>query len=157
MSYLGDYAITYQKINTSQPLNLKKIDSLKNEYYKVGYTTKESDFKEVMFIQILPDSAMSDIEYFKFLNLRHNVESEIGDLLEIKGLGQWFAGDMGAGANMLFSLNSWNEANELVIEYLKNENLIDHVLIARRFTVSSDNWHYEIVYPLKYEGKFNSM
>ena len=72
-------------------------------------------------------------------------------------MGEWFAGDMGAGANMLFFITDWDKANEAVMEILREENLLDHVLITKRIGISEDDWKYEVVYPLEYEGVFNQM
>jgi hypothetical protein len=130
------------------------IDSLTNRFLNDGFVSKITAERDVMFIQIAPDSTMGNIDALRFLNLRQVIEDIIDERLQSKNYGEWFAGDMGAGGNMLFFINDWEKANEIVMEVLQEEDLIDHVLIAKRIFTSNDDWNYEIVYPLEYEGVF---
>ena len=113
--------------------------------------------KDVMFIQIIPDSTMGTFDQLRFLNFRQEIEGQIDEALHRKNLGEWFTGDIGAGANMLFFITDWDKANETVMKILEQENLLDHVLIAKRIGTSEADWNYEVVYPLEYEGIFNQM
>ena len=157
--FIGEYALTRQRFtNVRQFTNDNRIiDSLINSISNEGLKDKLLDEKDVMFIQIVPDSTMGNIEALGFLNLRQEIEERIDERLRNENLGEWFAGDMGAGANMLFFINDWDRATVVVIEILRNENLIDHVLIAKRIMTAKDDWNYEIVYPLDYEGTFSEM
>jgi putative transposase len=65
--------------------------------------------------------------------------------------------DMGAGANMLFSVSDWAGAEATALEILQEERLLDHVRIAKRINISEDDWRYEVTYPVSYQGIFNSM
>ena len=157
--WFGEYALTHQKFkqtfklkNTSQ-----NVDSLLTLYKNDGRVSKLGNERDVMFIQIVPDTTMGTIEALGFLNLRQEVEAEIDDVLRNKSLGEWFAGDMGAGGNMLFFIDNWSPAIQVVKAELKKHELLDHVLITKRIMLSSDNWNYEIVYPAEYEGGFNQM
>jgi len=156
--FFGEYALTHQRLrNIREFRNLKTvIDSLEGSFND-QFVAKMTTEKDVMFIQIIPDSTMGTFDHLKFLNLRHEIEGQIDEVLQSKNLGEWFAGDMGAGANMLFFIDDWDKANEAVIEILKQENLLDHVLITKRIGTSEDDWNYEVVYPLEYEGIFNQM
>ena len=102
-------------------------------------------------------STMDNLDVLGFLNLRQKIEDQIDEQLQTKNLGEWFAGDLGAGANMLFFIDDWEKSMRTVIEILREENLLDHVLIAKRIMTSAEDWSYEIVYPIEYEGAFNQM
>jgi hypothetical protein len=157
--FLGEYALTHQRFRGREEFENKEaiLDSLEASFSNQGLVTKMSTEKDVMFIQIIPDSTMGTFDALGFLNFRQEIEGEIDEALQSKNLGEWFAGDMGAGANMLFFITDWDKANELVMEILKQENLLDHVLITKRIGTSEADWNYEIIYPLEYEGIFNQM
>jgi hypothetical protein len=157
--FLGQFALTHQRFSSIKEFeNLKTtLDSLENSFSDQGLVTKMTTEKDVMFIQIIPDSAMGTVDALRFLNLRQKIEGQLDEALQSRNLGEWFAGDVGAGANMLFFITDWDKANEEVIEILRQENLLDHVLITKRIGTSEDDWNYEVVYPLEYEGTFNQM
>lgn len=157
--FLGEYALTHQRFRSVEKFKNEKanLDSLEASFYNQGLVTKMSTEKDVMFIQIIPDSTMGTFDVLRFLNFRQKIEEQIDEALKRKNLGEWFAGDMGVGANMLFFITDWDKANEAVMEILKQENLLDHVLITKRIGTSEDDWNYEVVYPLEYEGIFNQM
>lgn len=157
--FLGEYALTHQRFKSVKEFGNEKriLDSLEALFNNQGFVTKMSTEKDVMFIQIIPDSAMGSFDQVRFLNLRHKIEGQIDEALRGESLGEWFAGDMGAGANMLFFINDWDKANEVVLEILRQENLLDHVLITKQVRTSEEDWNYEVVYPLEYEGVFNQM
>lgn len=133
------------------------MDSLTVLFAGEGFLARMTDDKDVMFIQIVPDSTMGTLKSLGFLNLRQEVEGKIDDRLQNENLGGWFAGDMGAGGNMLFYISDWNNATKAVLKVLKDEDLLDHVLIAKRIMTAEDDWNYEVVYPIGYEGVFNQM
>ncbi|AHM59271.1 hypothetical protein D770_05020 [Flammeovirgaceae bacterium 311] len=157
--FLGDYALTHQKFKsiTKYRNEVRVSDSLTNTFINQGLSPKMVDQREVMFIQLIPDSAMGNLEFLGFMNLRQEIEEKIDARLRAKDLGEWFAGDMGAGGNMLFFIDDWDSATEITLEVLREEALLDHVLIAKRILTAKDDWNYEIVYPLTYEGIFNQM
>jgi hypothetical protein len=132
--FLGEYALTHQRFRHTEEFENRKsiLDSLEASFITQGHVTKMSTEKDVMFIQIIPDSTMGTFDALRFLNFRQDIEEEIDEALQSRNLGEWFAGDMGAGANMLFFIADWNKANGTVMEILKQENLLDHVLITKR-------------------------
>ena len=151
---------TSQALNSTKRLTLTNaiVDSLTAHFTSQGLSTQiGGESQRVLFVQIVPDTVMGTIDVFRFLNLRHQVEDEIDKSLRNKMLGEWVAGDLGAGANMLFHVNDWNRATELVLEILKEEELIDHVLVTKMIMISEEEWNYEIIYPVEYQGIFNSM
>lgn len=157
--FLGEYALTYQKFNfVHQLANSDNIlDSLRTQFKTDGFVEKILEDRDVMFVQIVPDSTMDNMDALGFLNLRQNIEGKIDDRLQSKNLGEWFAGDMGAGGNMLFFVDDWKRSTETVMEVLKEEGLLDHVLIAKRIMTTKEDWSYEVVYPTGYQGVFNQM
>lgn len=157
--YFGEYALTHQKFTSYQRISneAKIIDSLTVLFAGEGFLAKMTDDKDIMFIQIIPDSTMGTLASLGFMTLRQEVEGKIDDRLQSENLGEWFAGDMGAGGNMLFYINDWNNATKAVVKVLEDEGLLGHVLIAKRIMTAKDDWNYEIVYPLGYEGVFNQM
>ena len=157
--FLGEYALTHQRFKTAEKFNhdSRTIDSLTSQIVNEGLVTTLLEEREVMFIQIVPDSTMDNLDALGFLNLRQKIEGQIDEKLQINNLGEWFAGDLGAGANMLFFIDDWDKSMGTVIEVLRKENLLDHVLIAKRIMTSAEDWSYEIVYPIEYEGVFNPL
>jgi len=157
--YTDEYTLTHQRFAAVTKFkNLPKtVDSLSTLFEKEGWATKLGKERDVMFIQIVPDSTMSNLESFGFVDLRQSVEDKIDEALKRGKLGEWFAGDMGAGGNMLFFIDDWDSAHELVLEVLNDEGLLDHVLITKRIMTGENDWMYEVVYPVEFEGIFNSM
>src|SRR5690606_15058300 len=96
--FLGEDALTYQKFNfVHQLANSDNIlDSLRTQFKTDGFVEKILEDRDVMFVQIVPDSTMDNMDALGFLNLRQNIEGKIDDRLQSKNLGEWFAGDMGA-------------------------------------------------------------
>ncbi|HEY5748752.1 MAG TPA: hypothetical protein VIU12_21930 [Chryseolinea sp.] len=157
--YTDEYGLTHQRFNavTNFKNGSQIIDSLSMLQEKEGWATKLGKERDVMFIQIIPDSAMSNLESFGFVDLRQSIEDKIDEALKRENLGEWFAGDMGAGGNMLFFIDDWDSATELALELLNEEGLLEHVLITKRIMIGENDWNYEIVYPVEFEGVFNSM
>lgn len=157
--FFGKHTLTHQRLKSVRKFKKEEttVDSLRSFYEGQGFVTKMTPATDVMFIQIIPDSTMGTFDVLRFLNFRQKVEEQIDEALVSKNLGEWFAGDMGAGANMLFYITDWRKANEVVMEVLKQENLLDHVLIAKQIGITDTDWSYEVVYPLEYEGPFSTM
>lgn len=152
---LEEKAIIHQSFTYNSAVELG-MDSLTSLLLSQGFDYPEGEETE-MFIQIVPDSAMSTFQFFKFMNLRQNLEDEVDEKLKESNLGKWSGGDMGAGANMLFTIRDWDNAMKVVTKVLHEEGLLNHVLIARRIMLSHDNWTYDVVYPVEYQGIFNPM
>jgi hypothetical protein len=157
--FVGDYALTHQKFDTVYFLTNSDtiLDSLRTEFEHDGFAQRIMEDRDVMFVQIVPDSSMSNIDALRFLNLRQEIEEKIDVALQRKQLGEWFAGDMGAGGNMLFFIDDWPKSIETVTEVLKEEDLLDHVLIAKRIMTTKEDWCYEVVHPTGYQGIFSQM
>lgn len=157
--FRGQYALEYQHLDNTTELKYDKmiLDSLSDAYQIRGFAPRLVEAPAILFIQVVPDSAMNDLQSLGFLNLRQSLEDKIDASLQAEYLGEWMAGDMGAGANMLFSVNNWDAAQAKALTILREEQLQDHVLIAKRIMTSEDDWLYEVTYPVMYQGVFNSL
>lgn len=153
--WMGDFGLIHQEFISTSEIN--DIDSIQKIYEREGYVNQLSKERDVMFIQIVPDSSMNTLEALGFLNFRQEIEGKIDLALQRNNLGEWFAGDMGAGGNMLYFIDNWEQAIKTVKNVLANEDLLDHVLITKRLSTAPDDWAYEIVFPVEYEGVFNQM
>jgi hypothetical protein len=58
---------------------------------------------------------------------------------------------------MLFFVDDWNKSLKVAIEVLRTEDLLEHVLIAKRVMITKEDWSYEIIFPVEYQGVFNQM
>ena len=92
------------------------------------------------------------------LNEAEHIEVELTSELGSKKLGEWAASDLGpGGGNILFAVTNVEDALQTILQFLKRNNLDKNVLIGRRILISSDDWFYEVIYPTKYSGDFNTM
>lgn len=154
----GYFGLAYQMFTDRYNLvnKGKIVDSLAIRFKKNGFVQKIAEGRDVMFVQLISDS-LSNFEVLNLLSLRHKIEDRIDNKLKEEKSGEWFAGDMGAGANMLFYVDNWDRAIQIVNKILIEENMLGDVLIAKRVMISQEDWMYEIVYPEDYQGVFNSM
>lgn len=134
---------------TKQELDNKKIE-LQSNY---NWTPFKSN--EILFVQIQPTGFKDET---KLLDKRQEIEDKLSNVLENKKLGEWFAGDLGpGGGNMLYSVKNINKSIQSVLELLQQNKLDKKVLIGRRILIDKNNWFYEVIYPTKYSGDFNTM
>ena len=153
--WMGDYALINQEFTST--IKIADKDSTQAKYEGEGFKCRLYIERDVMFIQIIPDSSMSNLEVLGFLNYRQEIEKKIDIALKQNNIGEWFAGDLGAGANMLFFIDNWDLAIKTVMAELLKEELMNHVIITKRLTIAPGDWTYEIVFPVEYEGTFNQM
>ena len=145
---------TNQEISLDEKIVKEELKGIENEMIKSGFRKKFDNKRNVMFVQLKPKSENA----LEALDLRHSVESEIENLLSINGLGEWIAGDLGpGGANMLFEIDDWDNSFQLIIGFLNSKGFINNCLITKRLYTADNDWNYEIVYPINYEGIFNQM
>jgi len=154
--FQGPYGLNEQKIKHSIQLTKSTValDSLSRLFQASGYQSKFLDDKEELIVQIVPDSTMVHWEQLGFTRLKQQTEEQIDARLKKLHQGEWFASD---SPSMLFYVKDWETAIPVVVEVLKEEKLIDHILMARRIKTTPGEWHYEVIYPLEYEGVFNNM
>ena len=99
----------------------------------------------------------NEMDILKALDIRHNLENEIDEVLKLKNLGEWIAGDMGpGGANMEYRIKSSpNEAIKTILDILVKEGLENECVIATDIDFLSGKWTYKILYPKGYNRKFD--
>jgi hypothetical protein len=90
--------------------------------------------------------------------VRQKVETEISNALKAKGVGQWFASDLGfGGANMLFEVNKKEVALKIILGIIKKEGIDKETVIAERVYTAPGDWTHKVIFPKDYKGEFNDM
>ena len=143
-----------QTFTSLQQLTKQQLDNKKTELLRTyNWTTFKGN--EVLFVQIQPTGFKDEMQ---LLDKRQEIEDKLSKALENKKLGEWFAGDLGpGGGNMLYIVTDIDKSLQVVREVLQQNNLDKNVLIGRRVLVDNDDWFYEVIYPTKYSGEFNTM
>jgi len=145
---------TLQKITSKRKVSESELDSIKASLKNKGYRERFDNVGKIIFVQMQPKNE-NDIQV---LDLRNSMEEKIHEKLNSNGLGEWIAGDLGpGGANMLFKVTEWEKSIQLIMDLLNQENLLDKSLIMKRLNTAEDDWNYEIIYPIDYDGVFNQM
>ena len=145
---------TLQKITNKKIVSESEIDSIKSSLKNKGYRDGFDNIGKVIFVQMQPKNE-NDLEV---LDLRHSMEEKIHEKLNSNGLGEWIAGDLGpGGANMLFKVTEWKKSIPMIMNILNQEGLLKNSLIMKRLNTAEDDWNYEIIYPIDYDGVFNQM
>jgi hypothetical protein len=134
---------------TKSKINIKKKDLEKK------YNWKVFNGQNVLFVQIQPNGFKNELEV---LDKRQEIENDIDDALKSKNVGEWFAGDNGpGGGNMLFTITDTNQATKIVLDILSKNHLEKNTVIGKRVMTDKEDWFYEVIYPEKFTGKFNTM
>jgi hypothetical protein len=134
---------------TDQQLNGKRI-----ELQKI-YNWTPTKGRDILFVQIQPAGFKTEME---LLNIRQKIELKLTSALENSGIGEWSASDLGpGGGNILFEVTNMDSALKSILQVLKQNNLDNRVLIGRRVLISNEDWFYEVIFPTKYSGDFNTM
>ncbi|WP_426061986.1 hypothetical protein [Hymenobacter sp. B1770] len=149
-------AAQVQKVSTD---SLAKVKSeLQAAYQWRPFVSQE---EELLFVQVTPapeHQKESLLNVMAIMSERGDLEDAIGEALESKQLGEWAAGDLGPGGmNMLFNVKNAKEALPVVIQTLEIHNVQSRARVARRLMTKSDEWRYEIVFPINFTGHFNSL
>lgn len=143
-----------QNFISIERLSKKQIDSKKSDLQK-NYTWIPFKGDNLFFVQIQPKGFKDEME---LLNKRQEIEDKLGKALLNNNLGDWAAGDIGpCGGNMLFTVPDIDKSLTIVIEVLKQNNLDKNVVIGKRVMLDKGDWFYEVIYPIKYSGDFNTM
>lgn len=143
-----------QTFVSTKHLRKQEASNLKTDL-EAQYNWIPAKGNDVLFIQIQPTGFKDEMQ---MLNKRQEIEDKLSEILENKNLGQWFASDLGpGGANILYSVTDIDESLQTVLGVLHDNNLEKQVVIGRRVLVSEGDWFYEVIYPIKYSGQFNTM
>jgi hypothetical protein len=134
---------------TKEELNNKK-NELHSQYNWIPFKGDQ-----VLFVQIQPTAFKDEMQ---LLDKRQEIEDKLSKVLENRKLGEWCAGDLGpGGGNMLFTVTDLDKSLQAVLEVLQQNKLDKNVLIGKRILVAKGDWFYEVIYPIKYSGNFNTM
>ena len=110
---------------------------------------------DVLFVQIQPQGFKDGLQ---LLNKRQEIEDKLDNAIKDKQLGEWMAGDVGpGGGNMLYRVSDINNSLQAIYDELRVNNLEKKVVTGRRISSSKDDWFYEVIYPTKFSGTFNTM
>ena len=143
-----------QTLTSVQQLTKHELDNKKAELQN-NYNWTPFIGNEVLFVQIQPTGFKDEMQ---LLDKRQEVEDKLSNALENKNFGEWFAGDLGpGGANMLYTVTDIDKSLQIILEVLQQNELDKNVLIGRRVLLDKDDWFYEVIYPTKYSGDFNTM
>jgi hypothetical protein len=143
-----------QSFVSVEHLTRQQLDSRKSELQS-SYNWTPFKGNEVLFVQIQPTGFKNETE---LLDKRQDIETKLSDALEKKKLGEWFAGDLGpGGGNMLYTVTDIDKSLDIILAVLKQNNLDKNALIGRRVLVAEGDWFYEVIYPTKFSGDFNTM
>ena len=152
--HFDQYYNTLQTITNKEAISESEIDSIKSNLKGKGYRENFDNIGKIIFVQMQPKNE-NDLQV---LDLRHSIEEKINEELINNRLGEWIAGDLGpGGANMLFEVTEWDKSIQLILNILNQEDLLDKSLIMKRLNTAEDDWNYEIIYPIDYDGVFNQM
>ena len=109
----------------------------------------------VLFVQWQYPSTTTGMQA---LDVRQKVELEIDNALKAKGVGQWFAGDLGpGGANMLFEMNNKEAALKIIHDTIKKHRIDKETVIAERVYTAPGDWIHKVIFPKGYKGGFKDM
>ena len=145
---------TLQTIKNKRTISESEIDSINSNLKGKGYRDNFDNIGKIIFVQMQPKNEND----FQVLDLRHKMEEKIHEELKSNGIGEWVAGDLGpGGANMLFEVTEWKKSIPMIMNILNQEGLLKNSLIMKRLNTAKDDWNYEIIYPIDYNGVFNQM
>lgn len=160
----GQLLLTYD-INTSQPeaahqtfiskqtINESELQKIKSESSSFNWTPFRAT--PTLFVQIQPSAFKDEMAAF---DKRQQIEQLIDNELKSKNFGEWIAGDLGTGgANMLFEVQDIDKAKAVIQTILSKNGLDKATIIGRRVNIAADDWFYEVIYPLDYNGEFLTM
>jgi hypothetical protein len=151
------------EINTSEPevakqsfISSKSLSDInegtiiKSQYSNFNWTPNK--VTPILFVQMQYPAFKNEMEA---LDKCGEIELKLDKALKLIGLGHWIAGDIGpGGANMLFEVSNIDNAISTILELLAKEGLDNKSVIGRRINEDSENWFYEVVYPINFNGIF---
>jgi len=143
-----------QTFTSVQQLTKQELHSKKTKLQS-NYNWMPFKGNEVLFVQIQPTGFKDEMQ---LLDKRQEIEDKLSKALENKKLGEWFAGDLGpGGGNMLYTVTDIDKSMQIILDVLQQNKLDKNVSIGRRVMIDTNDWFYEVIYPTKYSGDFNTM
>ena len=131
---------------------IQKLDKFKKKvnYVKIkntNYTSMLEDYEKMAVIQFT--NAEGNEDKIRNVVARLDEELMIANIASDNGL----SFDNGVGIAEYFLTNS-DAAFQKIFNELKDEKMIDDILLGHRVYMDGDDYNIEIFYPLKYEGTF---
>jgi hypothetical protein len=163
---IDKFDLDLYELNISTPEGAKQTFTSVHQFTQQELENKKTELQssynwtpfkgnEVLFVQIQPTGFKDEMQ---LLDKRQEIEDKLSKALENKKLGEWFAGDLGpGGGNMLYTVTDIDKSLQIILDVLQQNKLDKNVLIGRRVLVDKDDWFYEVIYPTKYSGDFNTM
>jgi hypothetical protein len=143
-----------QRFVSVERLTRQQLDSIKNTLRR-NYTWKPIRGNEILFVQIQPTGFKDEMQ---LLSNRQEIETITSKALQDNKLGEWFAGDLGpGGGNILYQVSNIDKSIQIILNVLQKNGVEKNVIIGRRVLIDKDDWFYEVIYPTKYTGDFNTM
>jgi hypothetical protein len=132
------------------------LEKIRSNLISLGFNWMPFKGDNVVLVQLQPKSKKNT--EFDLLNQKSAIEDLISDKLTNLNIGEWMASDIGpGGANILYTVTNFDSAFSAIVSVLHGSKIERQSVIARRVMVTSDDWFYEVVYPSKFQGTFNSM
>jgi hypothetical protein len=120
-----------------------------------------SKYPSELFVQVDPapkNRKETLLNIMAVMSERNTLEGAIEDDLAEHHLGTWSASDLGPGGmNMLYDVTSIDSALAVVVRTLEAHHVQGRARIARRLMTKADDWRYEVIYPVNFNGRFNHM
>ncbi|VAX28780.1 hypothetical protein MNBD_IGNAVI01-2922 [hydrothermal vent metagenome] len=140
--------------NTLQTISEKKEIS-EDDIKSISANMKNEDFKSTLFNDqqvVLVHFVSKDLNSLR-TEISHKIKEELvkNDLWESSDISM-FDGTV----NLEFEVKDWNKALSLIYKFLIEEKIIEKCLIGKRVYFEEEDYNYEVVYPIDYEGSFYS-
>jgi len=123
----------------------KKVDYVKIE--NTNYTSMLKNYDKMAFIQFTNAEGNED----KIRNVVARLDKEL--MIANVASSNYLSFDKGVGIAEYF-LTDADVAFQKIFNVLKEEKMIDDILLGHRVYMDGDDYNIEIFYPLKYEGTF---
>lgn len=150
-------AQVFESIEARNQAIADKIALLEND----SYVEVEFHKMQVLFVQIqtasFDDKTNSEVAIaMKLSDLQMEVSNFLDHKLYQKGLGASFAWDLGYGINILFEVYELEKSFEVILQGLKEKQLENTTIIAKRINITKDDWDHEVIHPADFKGEFYS-
>ena len=159
------YILLTYVVNTSHPEAAKQdfikqetisktdLFKIKSEYSSYNWTPLKNT--PTLFVQINGSAFTYDLEPW---DKREAILDQIEKSLQKSGNAEWIGCDVGPGGlNLIFELENISGAIPKILDILSKYGYDKKTIIGRRINTTEDDWFYEVIYPLDYNGVFLTM
>ncbi len=138
-----------QKIIKNKKINKNKLEKYISKASKGRSVEIIKDSPKVIFIQL---KTKDNPDLFQ---KRKIISKKIEDKLTANNLGTSYGIDKGDNViNLEVEVNDRDRSLAIIIEVLKEENALQHCIIGKRIYIEADDYLFEIIYPIDFEGQF---